>query len=251
MTKRLIEKEIESFEDEKSTTTTTDDESLEAVETEIIIQKEEKESSVTFVGLIRSNKPFRLVLSSFVLARIGGWLTYIASIQLIEDALEQQSLEQQPDRESFSSSRSAIGILIACRLLPIVLASSTIGGALADQFDRHKMMIYIDMISSLACILFMLAKETNSIVLVYLATICQQTLAGLYEPCRSAIMTMVVSNDEELKKATTLTGLCWSVFAAFGSTLGGFIASRLGLTSCFGMYPQILFYVLLCHHYEM
>lgn len=42
---------------------------------------------VTVRRLIFGNRHFRLFISSSMLARLGGWLTYVASITLIEDIM--------------------------------------------------------------------------------------------------------------------------------------------------------------------
>ncbi|CAB9496370.1 Pfam:DUF894 [Seminavis robusta] len=173
--------------------------------------------------LVFNNREFRLFLFSFMLARIGGWLTYIASITMIEEKLLR---EGEP-------SQSAVSVLIACRFLPIVLLSP-FGGVLADGYDRRQSMIRLDLLGAACPLLFLVAIDSRSpIALVYLITLLQQSITGLYEPCKSALTPMLVSHEDELKTATTLLGLCWSVFAALGSSLGGLIVSRVGLRACF------------------
>jgi hypothetical protein len=39
--------------------------------------------------------------------------------------------------------------------------------------------------------------------------------------------------NEEMKKATTLAGVAWSVIAAFGSAAGGFLVSLVGIHGCY------------------
>lgn len=177
---------------------------------------------VTFRRLIIGNRAFRLFLSSFMLARLGGWLTYIASITLIEDIL---SLEGQ-------SSRSAVSTLVAVRFMLIVLLSP-FGGALADGRDKRQSMIWLDVIGAACPLLFLVAMRARSIVLVYAITVLQQSVTGLYEPCKSSLTPLLVCGEEELKTAVTLIGLCWSVLGALGSSLGGLIVSSLGLQACF------------------
>jgi len=46
---------------------------------------------------------------------------------------------------------------------------------------------------------------------------------------------LLVPSEEELKKATTMAGLAWSVMAAFGSATGGFLVTLLGLRACYCM----------------
>jgi MFS family permease len=182
------------------------------------------DSPLTFRRLIAANTPFSLFLLSFILARLGGWLTYVASITLIEDIMHAQG----------QSSQSAVSTLVAIRFLPIVILSP-LGGALADSYDRLKSMICLDVVGAVCPFLSIVALKMRSIALVYVVTLLQQSISGLYEPCRSSFTPLLVSSEDELKKATTLTGLSWSVFAAVGSSLGGVIVSSMGLRTCFGM----------------
>jgi hypothetical protein len=70
---------------------------------------------------------------------------------------------------------------------------------------------------------------------VYMATLLQQILSGLYVPSSASIVPMLVRDDKELKKATTLEGLVWSGMQAFGAAASGFIVNALGIRTCFCM----------------
>jgi Na+/melibiose symporter-like transporter len=85
---------------------------------------------VTTGLLVFRNKNVRLFLLSFMLARVGGWLTYIATLTMIEDQM----------RNEGTQSQSVISVLVACRFLPIVLLSP-FGGVLADSRDRRRSMM--------------------------------------------------------------------------------------------------------------
>jgi hypothetical protein len=43
----------------------------------------------------------------------------------------------------------------------------------------------------------------------------------------------MVKEEENLRMATTLTGMAWSVMTQVGSGLGGLIVAEYGITSCF------------------
>lgn len=68
---------------------------------------------------------------------------------------------------------------------------------------------------------------------MYAATALQMTVAALYEPNRSAIVSQLVVNEEGLKKAITISGLAWSVMTSVGSSVGGFATEYLGIPACF------------------
>ena len=116
------------------------------------------------------------------------------------------------------------------------LVISPFGGVLADVRDRRKSMILLDCIGALPTLLFLLAAHYMSIPFIFAVTIIQASIATLYEPCRNAILPLLVPESEAMKKATTLTGLAWSVTAAFGAAMGGIMVSLIGIRACFGTF---------------
>lgn len=175
-----------------------------------------------YFELLRRYRPFRMYLMSYLISQAGEWFTYVACIELMEQALG----------SSRSRSRTYISLLVVSRVLPsIVLAP--IGGILADSYDRMNCMIYLDLLSSMCPFIFILAEAVGSKELIFVANIVQTSLMAMYQPSWSAIVPMMVDDDEYLKKATTLMGLAWSLMAALGSALGGAVLPIIGLRSCF------------------
>ena len=218
-----------------------------------------KDDILDYLHLLRTNRAFRLFLCSYVFGHMGEWFTYIASISLMErmlnsptglDAVLGDDATTTSDTTSSGSehSRTSIGILVMIRLLPTVLLSP-FGGVLADSRDRRKSMIVLDLMGACTPILFILATflETSSqidniygVAMIYFATVCQECVCALYEPCRTSIVPLLVTgNDSDLKKATTLTGVAWSAVAAFGSAAGGFATSYFGARVCFCKYIAV------------
>ena len=181
-----------------------------------------EEDEASFLGLMKNYRCFRLYLLSYIITHCGEWFTYIASITLAEKLLGAAG----------TTSRTTISILVVVRLLPNVLLAP-FGGILADGRDRRESMIFLDIIGAISPLLFFFAMYFESIGVIYLVTFIQQCISGLYEPCRSAIIPLLVPEEEYLKKATTLAGLCWSLFAAVGSSLGGLVLTLFGFKACF------------------
>ena len=179
--------------------------------------------SISYWEFLTQNRNYRWYISSFLITHFGEWLTYIASIDFVETVR---------GKRGQSTSRTAISILIVVRLLPNVILSG-LGGTLADSLDRRHIMIGLDVCGALCAGLFILAWEMESIALLYVATACQQCIAGLYNPSHSAIVPQLVESDAQLKKATTLEGLTWSAMQAFGAAASGWIVDALGIRMCF------------------
>jgi Na+/melibiose symporter-like transporter len=182
------------------------------------------DDDVTYTQLLKRNRPFRLFLWSYIANHMGEWLTYLASISAIEKI--------QLDSGMRKTSRTAIATLIVVRLAPNIILSP-FGGVLADGRDRRESMIALDITGAVVAWLFILAIELKSIPMIFLATFLQECVAGLYEPSRSAIIPLLVPEDEGLKQATTLAGLAYSGMAAFGSASGGILVSLFGIRTCY------------------
>lgn len=95
-------------------------------------------------------------------------------------------------------------------------------------------MIILDLMAAILPLLFMCASYFQSIFIIYIVLLLQGIVAALYEPCRSAILPLMVPDQEMQKKATTLTGLAWSSMGALGSGLGGYMVAIVGVQGCFG-----------------
>lgn len=178
----------------------------------------------TYWEFIRSHRRFQLYISSYIANHIGDWLTYIASLSTIESIQSAEGMN--------ITSGEAISRLIIIRLVPNILLSP-FGGILADGRDRRKVMICLDLIGAATVCVFIAAVQMRSIGLIYAATFLQECVSGLYEPSRSAIIPMLVPEEENMKKATTISGLAWSVVAAFAAAFGGLVVGWFGVKACF------------------
>ena len=76
-------------------------------------------------------------------------------------------------------------------------------------------------------------RPNDSIAVLYVCTVLQESLSGLYEPSRSAIVPQLVSSLEYIDKANAGLSVMWSLTAAVGASLGGFLTARFGPVVCF------------------
>jgi MFS family permease len=167
-------------------------------------------------------------------------MTYLASISLIQSVTLMTSSsrghndgEEDESNSTYERVNTLISILILVKLLPNVFFMP-LGGILADKFDRRNVQIVIDCTSSLLVFVYLLAVHLKSIPILYLANCLQESLGGIYIPSNSAILPMLAnSSDSELQKATTLSGLTWSLMAAVGSSTGGLLVAIFGVKGCF------------------
>jgi len=109
-----------------------------------------------------------------------------------------------------------------------------LGGVLADKYDRRHVQIVLDVTSSVLVWVYLWAVWWDSVGLLYVANFVQESLSGLYVPSNSAMLPLLASSsDQELQKATTLSGVTWSLMAALGSSTGGLLVALFGVQGCF------------------
>jgi MFS family permease len=196
----------------------------EAMQKEILDGRNKNDRrGISYYDLVANNREYRIFITSYLIANLGEWLTYIASIDFIET---------DEVSKTGTTSPTAISLLIIVRLLPNVFLACC-GGTLADAHDRRNIMVVLNFAGAACALLFVAAYQFDSVFLIYFATFLQQCIAGLYQPSSSSIIPMLVTGDDELKKATTLEGLCWSGMAAFGASASGIVVDAFGSRICF------------------
>ena len=185
-------------------------------------QSSKANTSVTYWSLLSENSNFRWFLLSNLVTRAGEWLSYVASIATIE----------QIHSSNGSLSRTSISILVIIRLLPSSLLAP-IGGSLADSYDRRKIMFILDGLGAAVAWLYVLSYYLDSLAALYLATLLQMTVAALYDPSHSAIVPMIVQEEQSLEKAMILVSTSYELMQAVGSSVGGLLTGVVGIQYCF------------------
>jgi len=186
------------------------------------IKNDDNLPPASYWNLLVTHREYRLFIASYIVTHCGEWFNYVASMSVLE-----------ADATTSQHRHLLISLLIVVRLLPNVLIAP-LGGVLADTRDLRVSMLVLDLAGAGVALSFWLAYALHSPSLIYVSTFVQQCLAGLYEPCRSAIVPQMVKNPNYLHKATTLSGVAWSTMAAVGSSLGGLLVASLGVSTCFG-----------------
>jgi len=186
------------------------------------------QDDVNYSTLLSKNTNLRYYWLSFVVNRMGDWLTLLASISLIGNAVGTDA----PNYNTY------VSILLVTKSLPNVLFMP-LGGILADKYDRRHVQILLNAASACLIVVFLWAYHYKSVVGVWIANFLQDSLGGLYAPSESAMVPQLLlssigkSYDQELKKATTLMSLTWSLMAAVGSALGGVLVATFGIQGCY------------------
>ncbi|MDX6724743.1 MAG: hypothetical protein QOD73_3147 [Solirubrobacteraceae bacterium] len=165
-------------------------------------------------GLLRRRRDFRLLVGGQVVSLAGSELTFVA-VPFQAYALTGSSL--------------AVGLLGVAELVPI-LALALVGGALADAFDRRRLVAIAEMGSAAvaaALIVNALIPDPRLWVL-YVCAALMAALTALRRPPLDALVPQLVERDE-VKAAAAIESLVYNTGSVAGPALAGVLIAVAGL----------------------
>lgn len=167
-------------------------------------------------ALLVRNPDFRRLFLSSVVSLAGDWFSFVAVAGLVTE------LTGRPGAPAF---------IYAATVLPVFLASP-IAGAIADRFDRRRVLIIADLARVPIALLLCVAAWWGSVPLAVAAIIALGVGASFYDPIASAATPNLVA-PEDLVSAQALMGAVWGSMLMVGAGLGGIVAELLGRQAAF------------------
>ena len=152
-----------------------------------------------------AHRDYRYLLSSLAISETGSWLYAAATIVYILDA---------------TGSAAWVGVAAVVRLSPYVLFEP-LGGAIADRYDRRKVMIGADLArAAVMCVMAIIALSTSNaaVIAVIALTFVNNTFTAPYYPAVTALTPSIVP-ERDLAAANALTGTIDNFALAFGPAL--------------------------------
>lgn len=192
----------------------------------------------TFFSLRTRN--FRLYFTGQLISNTGNWLTNVALILLVL---------------KLTGSGLDVGLLAVCQYGPILFLSAW-GGAIADRFDKRKMLLVSQSLemaqsASLAVLAFM---PHPSLVWLYALAILGGTFLAFDNPFRRSFVTEMVPT-EDIPNAVVLYSTIVNVSRIFGPALAGLLATTLGFGWCFTLdaasYIAVIIGIIMMHPAEL
>jgi MFS family permease len=169
-----------------------------------------------YIRLLRNNRPFGRLYAAQLISFAGDWFATVALLGL---ALE-------------LSDSAAVASLVLVLQTGAFAAASPLAGALADRFDRRRLLVVADVARVPVALAFMLAREPETLWIAFVAVALLAVGAAVFEPTSSASLPNLVEADE-LPEANTLIGSAWGTMLALGAALGGLVAATLGRDAAF------------------
>src|ERR1051325_9141951 len=100
-------------------------------------------ASLTYMQLLRGNRPFRRLLSGQVVSELGNWFNFIAALGLV--------------RAVSAAAPEATATMMVARLVPFALFAP-LAGTFVDRWSRRKVMIATDALRSVVALGFLLVR---------------------------------------------------------------------------------------------
>lgn len=158
-------------------------------------------------------RDFRLIWAGTLISSLGSWLLTIAipaHIFLVTDSL------------------SATGLTLAAQYLPL-LALGPVGGVLADQWDRRRLMVAVNLARAGAVTVMLLGVSAGRYWVLYLALIMESGCGVLYTPAAIARTPAIVGTGTMLSSANSLNAFTEGTVRLIGGPLGGILLTICGI----------------------
>jgi MFS family permease len=172
------------------------------------------------LSLLRRRRDYRLLVVGYTVSFFGSMFTQVALAVQVYD---------------LTGSTFAVGMLGVAEFVPIV-ALALVGGALADAFDRRKLIWGAELTAALvsaALVVNALLDEPRVWVLFGAAAIFAGATAVLRPPL-DALMPRLVERDE-LKTASALYGSLGNLAMIAGPALAGVLIAATGVGVAYGL----------------
>lgn len=126
-----------------------------------------------------------------------------------------------------------VGLLSLTQLIPLVI-TALLGGALADHYNRRKLMIIAEFFLAIGCLSFALNAilSTSHIWLIFLTSAYMSVFSGLHWPAVGGITQQIV-NKKDFASVGALSSFMYSSCMIAGPTIGGLIIAHFGLVTTY------------------
>jgi MFS family permease len=166
--------------------------------------------------LLRRNADFRRLFLASVVSLAGDWFSFVAVAGLVTE------LTGRPGAPAF---------VYAATVLPVFVASP-LAGAIADRFDRKRILVIADLARVPIALALCAAAAWQSTALAIAAVTALAVGASFSDPVASAATPNLVE-AEELASAQSLMGAVWGSMLMVGAGIGGLVAELFGRQTAF------------------
>ncbi|MCX4761498.1 MFS transporter [Streptomyces sp. NBC_01275] len=162
----------------------------------------------------RASRDFRRLWMSGLVSNFGSFLTFVALPVQLKD---------------LTGSAAAVGAIGAVELVPLV-AFGLYGGALADAWDKRKLILWTEVGQGLLSLVLLLNALVPSPAVwpLYVVAALSSALVSVQRPAMDSLWPRIVAH-EHLPAATSLNALRWTVGGVAGPAAAGIVVAYAGL----------------------
>lgn len=162
----------------------------------------------------KASADFRRLWMSGLISNFGSFLTFVAlPVQLKE----------------LTGSAAAVGAIGAVELVPLVVCG-LYGGALADAFDKRRLILWTEAGQGLLSALLLLdaVLPRPAVWPLYVVAALSSALVSVQRPALDSLWPRIVAHDD-LPAAASLNSLRWTVGGVAGPAVAGLVVAYAGL----------------------
>jgi MFS family permease len=154
---------------------------------------------------------FRKLFVAQTISNVGDGMTYMALMLLVND---------------LTHSTAALAVLSIAVAVPSMVGG-IVGGAVADRFDRRRIMLASDTVRAVLVLGFTLVATADRLPILYVVAFAQAAIGTLFSPARGAIIPRAVP-PEGLMAANGLSQLSRVICSLLGTTVTGLVFALAG-----------------------
>src|SRR5689334_19394228 len=172
-------------------------------------------------GLTRAlaHRNYRLFFSGQSVSLVGTWITRVATSWLVY---------------RLTHSALLLGVVGFWGQIPS-LVLSPFAGVFVDRWDRHKILVWTQVLSALQSLALAILALTNTITVVWIVVlqIAQGIINAFDTPARQSFVVQMVDDPADLPNAIALNSTMVNASRIIGPSIGGLIIAAVGEGWCF------------------
>ena len=170
-----------------------------------------------YVTLLRQNANLRNLWIGSVISQLGDWFNSIALLGLVLE------LTKNP---------ASASLVIVLQGLPSAIVGILLAGAVADRFDRRKIMLAADLARAVIAFTFLWVHDVQTVWIAYVALTGLSVGNAFFSPASAAALPNLVAR-EDLPTANALQQSTFASMILVGAALGGAITQTFGRSTAF------------------
>jgi MFS family permease len=172
-------------------------------------------------GLTRAlaHRNFRLFFSGQSVSLVGTWVTRVATSWLVY---------------RLTHSALLLGVVGFWGQIPSLIIAP-FAGVFVDRWDRHKILVWTQVLSALQSLALAILALTNTITVgwIIVLQVVQGIINAFDTPARQSFVVQMVDNPADLPNAIALNSTMVNASRIIGPSIGGLIIAAVGEGWCF------------------